>query len=97
MVVTRVGSSEPFAPEKYFLYKYEMSSMDQIRQRTALVLLALGFLGWLAILYAGGPLESEPVGLLGPIAFDPMWALVAGTGVALACGAVGLLKPRLVD
>jgi hypothetical protein len=71
--------------------------MDRIRQRTALVLLALGFLGWLAILYTGGPLESEPVGLLGPIAFDPMWALVAGTGVALAYGAAGLLRPHLVD
>lgn len=71
--------------------------MDRIRQRTALALLVLGFLGWLAILYTGGSLKSEPVGLLGPVAFDPMWALVAGTSVVLAYGAVGLLKPRLVD
>ena len=68
-----------------------------MRQRTALALLVLGFLGWLAILYTGGSLKSEPVGLLSPVAFDPMWALVAGTSVVLAYGAVGIFKPRLVD
>ena len=61
------------------------------------MLLAPGFLGWLAILHTGGPVESEPISLLGPIAFDPMWALVAGAGMALAYGATGLSKPRLVD
>ena len=61
------------------------------------MLLAPGFLGWLAILHTGGPVKSEPISLLGPIAFDPMWALVAGTGMALAYGATGLSKPRLVD
>jgi len=71
--------------------------VEQIRQRTALTYLALGFLGWVAILYTGGPVESTPIRLLGPVAFDPTWALVAGTGVALAYGAAGLLKPRLVD
>ena len=71
--------------------------MRQIRRRTALSLLALGFLGWAAILATGGPVESDPIRLLGPVSFDPTWALVAGTGVAIAYGTAGLLKPRLVD
>jgi hypothetical protein len=71
--------------------------MRRIRRRTALTLLVVGFIGWIAILYTGGPTESDPVRLIGPIAFDPMWALVGATAFALAYGVAGVLRPRLVD
>lgn len=71
--------------------------MDSICRQTALPLLVLGLLGWVVIPYIGGPDGSDPIGLSGPIAFDPVWALVAGTSVALTYGVAGLLKPRLVD
>jgi hypothetical protein len=66
-------------------------------KQTALSLLALGLFGRVSIIYTGGPVESEPIQLIGSIEFDPMWALVGGTGFALAYGAAGFLNPDLVD
>jgi hypothetical protein len=66
-------------------------------RRDGLAYLAIGLIGWLLMIYIGGPTGSEAIRLFGPIEFDPVWVPVAGSGVALAYGAFVLLRPYAVD